>query len=94
MLGFIVMASLVILGLYAAMGEEMVLESLREDFEYITSGYLMPIRPALYECPICMASIWGTVIWFATGGGEPVYYLLFIFGIAGFNYLAVQMMDE
>lgn len=94
MLTLIIIASLAILGFYAAMGEGMILERLLTAFEYITRGALRPIRPALYECPVCMASIWGTAIWFANGSGDIVHYVVFIFGVAGFNYLAMQLTGE
>lgn len=95
MLETIVIGSLCVLGLYAAMGEGMILEFLRNFFERITNNkVLRPIRSALYECPICMASIWGTMVWLLLGDWFGVYWALYVFAVAGLNYVLINMVNS
>lgn len=101
MLETVVFAAFCVLGLYAAMGDGMVLEWLRIAFERVTDSKLLRyIRPALYDCPICMASIWGTIIWVVIGLHHPEKrlfddaWILYVFGVAGFNYLAVNLISS
>jgi hypothetical protein len=95
MLETTIFGALCVLGLYAAMGEGMILEKLRQAFEWITDNKVMKyIRPALYECPICMASIWGTAVWLVIGNPLGTYWVLYVFGVAGFNYIVLQFNNE
>jgi len=95
MLETVVFSALCVLGLYAAMGEGMILEWLRNFFERMTNNKILKyIRPALYECPICMASIWGTVAWLLLGNWFGISWVLYVFGVAGFNYAVLQLKDE
>lgn len=95
MLSTVIFGALCVMGLYAAMGEGMILEKLRVLFERATDNKVLKyIRPALYECPICMASIWGTVVWLVIGNPLGAYWVLYVFGVAGFNYVVLQFMDE
>lgn len=99
-----VFGALCVLGLYAAMGDGMILEKLRLLFEKITNnGILKYIRPALYECPICMASIWGTTVWIVIGVSHDGWewsdlfnaaWVLYVFAVAGFNYCILNMMSD
>lgn len=94
MLETIAIGSLCVLGLYAAMGEGMILELLHNFFEKITNNkVLRHIRPALYECPICMASIWGTVIWLLLGHWFSVSWILYVFAVAGLNYVLINLVN-
>lgn len=89
----ILIGSLCVMGLYAAMGEGMILEWLQKFLERISdNSTLRPLRPALYECPICMASIWGTVFWLILGA--PIFWILYVFAVAGLNYVIVNLTDE
>ena len=95
MLETVIFGALCVLGLYATMGEGMILEWLRGAFEFITDHKVLRyIRPALYECPICMASIWGTVVWLVLGNELGASWVLYVFGVAGFNYAILQLKDE
>lgn len=99
-----IFGALCVLGLYAAMGDGMILEKLRLFFEKITDNRILKyIRPALYECPICMASIWGTTVWviikvhhvgWVWSGMFDAAWILYVFAVAGFNYCALNMMDS
>lgn len=103
MLETVIFGALCVLGLYAAMGDEMILERLRLVFEKITDNRILKhIRPALYECPICMASIWGTTVWVIIGVNHDGWtwsifnsaWILYVFAIAGFNYCILNMMSD
>jgi ABC-type uncharacterized transport system permease subunit len=91
----VVFGALCVLGLYAAMGEGMILEWLRDLFERLTNNRVLKyIRPALYECPICMASIWGTAVWLVIGNGFGAMWVLYVFAVAGFNYVTVNLISD
>ncbi len=95
MVDLVVFGALCVLGLYAAMGEGMILEKLRDFFEWGTDNKVLRyVRPALYECPICMASIWGTVVWLIIGGDLNAPWVLYVFAVAGFNYVIVNITNN
>lgn len=101
MLETIFIGSLCVLGLYAAMGEGMILEFLRNFFERVTDNkVLRHIQPALYECPICMASIWGTVVWIIIAlhhPSESIFddsWVLYVFAVAGLNYILINSINN
>lgn len=95
MVDTIIIGALCVLGLYAALGEGMILERLRDLFEIVTDNRLLRyIRPALYECPICMASIWGSAVWFVIGNTVSVLWVLYVFGVAGLNYVIVNLISD
>lgn len=95
MIEVILIGSLCILGLYAATGEGMILEFLRNFFERATNNNILRhIRPALYECPICMASIWGTIVWLLLGNWFSVSWVLYVFAVAGLNYVLINLVNN
>lgn len=95
MLEVIGIGALFVLGIYAAMGEEMILHPLKRALEWATDNKILThMRPALYECPICMASIWGGAAWFIMGFGFTIYLLVYIVAIAGLNYVIVNLISE
>lgn len=95
MLETVIFGALCVLGLYAAMGEGMILQWLRDLFERVTDNRVLRyIRPALYECPICMASIWGTATWLIMGNTFNALWVLYVFAVAGFNYVVVNITSD
>lgn len=95
MLETIAIGSLCVLGLYAAMGEGMILEFLHDFLERATNNRLLRhIRPALYECPICMASIWGTIVWLLLGNWFSAAWVLYVFAVAGLNYVLINLVNN
>ena len=101
MLEVVIFGALCVLGLYAAMGEGMIFEGVKHFFERITNNKVLRwIRPALYECPICMASIWGTVVWVIVclhHKDKQMFdaaWVLYVFAVAGFNYVMVNIIDN
>lgn len=95
MLDSIGIGALFVLGIYAAMGDEMILHPLKQAMEWATNNRILKyVRPALYECPICMASIWGGIAWFLMGFGFTELLLIYIVSVAGLNYVVVNLISE
>lgn len=95
MLETVIFGALCVLGLYISMGEKMILEWFGNTMERMSNNWILrPLRPALYECPICMASIWGTVVWLTLGNPINAQWSLYVFAVAGFNYIVTSIMDN
>lgn len=95
MVNTVILGALCVLGLYAAMGERMVLQWLRDFFDRITDNRVLRyIRPALYECPVCMASIWGSVVWLILGNKFTIAWVLYVFAVAGLNYVILNLISD
>lgn len=91
----IAITSLVIFGVYASLQEGMILSRLRAAMERGTDNNLLRwIRPALYECVVCMASVWGTAVWMMDGRSLSFGYPVFIFAVAGLNYVILNLFNE
>lgn len=61
---------------------------------YLDKHCPLVFQNPLYNCLPCMASIWGTVAWFAIHGVDVEFwidnmkwYLIFIFSLSGLLYL-------
>ncbi len=64
---------LVIVGIWTLFEKDMLLEKLGD-----TLVLLLPkwVTFPLFECPICMSSVWGATVWLLSGGaltGVPAY---------------------
>lgn len=93
-----ILATLIIFGIHATTREGMIFHSFKmwiaskiekilsrkNDFYEAEKKTAFILKP-LFDCPACMASIWGTVIYFTLN--PDYHYLVFIFGLAGLNYL-------
>jgi hypothetical protein len=89
MLELIIISSLAIIGLHVAMWDGMILNIVRQALELAT--FRAPwLRKPLYACPPCMTSIYGSIIWFASGyvGWE---ILIFLPAVAGLNYFIISL---
>ncbi len=66
-----------------------------DKWHYTTRGFKLMVKP-LFACPYCMASIWGTVIFFVFL--LPVFSLaiwpVFCICLCGFNYVVNQFVNE
>ncbi|MCW3466510.1 hypothetical protein [Chitinophaga nivalis] len=94
MLEAIGIGTLFVLGVYAAMGEEMILHWLKLFLEQLTNNRILKyLRPALYECPICMSSFWGTIAWLLMGFHFSELWVLYVIAVAGVNYLVVNAIS-
>lgn len=90
MLEMIVISSLFIIGLHVAMWEGMILYRVRLFLDKLTESARI-VRKPLYGCPPCMASVWGTVLWFAFGHGIEWKWLLFVVAVSGLNYFIISI---
>lgn len=100
-----ILASLIIFGIHATTRVRMIFHPLRkkvsELFEFLlyrklgeyerTTKVAFILKP-LFDCPACMASVWGTVYYFTIGSSLP--YLVFIFALSGLNWLITMYMPE
>lgn len=79
----LIIGVLFISGLWAACAEGMIFGELADMAEKILPRELC--KP-LFVCPACMSSIWGTLVWFYTGGS---FYLwpIYIFCLCGAMHL-------
>ena len=110
-LELIIFASLVIWGVYASIQEGMIFEKIgfllrgKQDLDGDNNYYvkyrddLLPewLRKPLGTCPICMSSIYGTIIYaFAYFGGwidldyQFVHYICYVFAVSGLNYVILN----
>ena len=51
------------------------------------------IKKPLFNCPPCMASIWGTAGFVYTGIGWE-YWIVWVLSLAGFNYIVNKIIDK
>ena len=47
----------------------------------------------LFNCPPCMASVWGTLGFAYTGIGWQ-YWIVWVVSLAGFNYIVNKLLDK
>ena len=116
MIELLIINSLIIWGVYTSIQEGMIFEKLgylirgnygvNKKKDYIKTGrakYQLPnwIKKPLATCPICMASVYGTsVFWFAYLTGLIQYdyiiivYICYVFALAGLNYLILAFMND
>lgn len=79
------------LALYAAgvlQSEGMLLQPLRKWLN--GKGIPVFLAKPLYACPPCMASIWGSIVWFFVGVDFfSVDWPLFVFSVCGLTYILI-----
>jgi len=51
------------------------------------------LKKSLFNCPPCMASIWGTAGFIYTGMGWE-YWIVWVLSLAGFNYIVDKILDK
>lgn len=49
------------------------------------------VKP-LFGCATCMASIWGTLFWFTTGGSLSLWWVVACMALSGYNTIASQLI--
>ncbi len=116
MIELLIINSLIIWGVYTSLQEGMIFERLgfliRGNYDtdknkkYTKTGiakYQLPqwIKKPLATCPICMASVYGTpVFWYVYLTGLIQYdyiiivYICYEFALAGLNYLILAFMPN
>ena len=112
MIELLIINSLIIWGVYASLQEGFIWEYWGNRIRgkhhikgelYHYYKYQLPswIKKPLATCPICMASVYGTpVFWFAyltdliNFDFIIIVYICYIFALAGVNYLMLTFMPE
>ena len=63
---------------------------------YESSRYWLPsfIRKPLYECMICMASVWTAVFWFAAGNHLRPCLLMAMLIVCGINVIICAFLER
>lgn len=85
MLQILLITSFEIIGICMLFKEDMIFERPGEWLELHLPYY---ISKPLFMCIPCMASAWGTLLWFVQWNGTLSFGLLFfVLGVAGINYL-------
>ncbi|MEE9574069.1 MAG: hypothetical protein V3W20_13525 [Candidatus Neomarinimicrobiota bacterium] len=114
MIELLIINSLIIWGVYTSLQEGMIfgrignwirfeVEEVEQigDIKYPITKENLPfwIKKPLATCPICMASVYGTpVFWYAYLTGLIQYdyiiivYICYVFALAGLNYLILAFM--
>jgi hypothetical protein len=88
----IALGVLVIVGVWNAFDQKMVFGKLgawaRRKFpEWLT----MP----LFDCPMCMASVWGTTMWFGTGGDFSRWWAIYVVALSGMcKLVAIEWLNR
>lgn len=114
MIELLIINSLIIWGVYTSLQDGMIFEDLGDwvrgkyipdtiTYTKIPVGFHLPnwIKKPFATCPICMASVYGTPIFWGYYLYEaiPVYniifmYICYIFALAGLNYLILAFMPK
>ena len=104
MIELLIINSLIIWGVYASIQEGFIFEKVGNWIRGDVDGFKpLPswIKKPLATCPICMASVYGTpVFWFSYLTDLINFdfiifvYICYIFALAGLNYLILTFMPE
>ena len=97
MIELLIINSLIIWGVYTSLQEGMIFGRMGNDIR--NPKAIKWIAKPLGTCPICMASIYGTsIFWFAYFTDLINYdyiiivYICYVFALAGLNYLILTFM--
>lgn len=71
---------LMILGIWTLFREHMILGWLADGSRKVFHPALL--KP-LFDCPPCMASVWGTVVWFGTDGNISLWWPAYCLCLCG-----------
>lgn len=114
MIELLIINSLIIWGVYASIQEDMIFEKIgnwirghkivslpgKKDYEKVDN---LPswIKKPLGVCPVCMASVYGTpVFWFMylidyiQYDYIIIFYICYVFALSGLNYLILMFMPN
>lgn len=111
MIELLIINSLLIWGVYASLQEGFIFEKVGNWIRgfktaktyQIERKYNLPswIKKPLVTCPICMASVYGTPVFWLSYYMELInvdfiifVYICYVFALAGLNYLILTFMPE
>lgn len=85
------LGALVIVGVWNAFSAGMIFGWLRAKMRSWPKAFLMP----LFDCPMCMASVWGSIVWFATDGTLDRWWLIYVVALSGLcKLVSIQWLNE
>jgi hypothetical protein len=81
----------IIVGVWNAFAPGMIFGWLGDFLEkHIHEHFLKPV----FTCPCCMASVWGTTIWFLTGG-DVYYWPFFVIALSGLmKFIPISFLQK
>jgi len=92
MLKLLVISVLFINGLYAIFHRPMIGYKVKESFITLLTRFLgvrlgYQVAKPIISCPICMSSVWGSIIYFSAGNEITWSWPLFLILLSGAIYL-------
>lgn len=91
MIYHMILNALAIIGLHLATGDEMILDKPARYLE-VKLPYWMT-KP-LFNCPTCMASVWGTVYYIAFQPSNILHYPVYILGLAAIATFMTSLLPK
>jgi len=82
----LIIAHLVCVGVWNAFGNGQILGWLGD---ILDRRLPVPFQKPLYTCPPCLASTYGTIMWFLLGG-DVILWIPFIIALSGFNRIVAS----
>lgn len=82
----LIIASLVCFGVWNAFAPGMIFGWLGDTFDKRLPAAL---QKPLYSCPPCLASVYGSIMWFLLGG-DTTLWLPFVLALSGFNRIVAS----
>ncbi len=81
----------VIVGIWNAFAPGMILGWLGDFLEkHVNAHFLKPI----FTCTCCMPSVWGTAIWFLTGG-DVYFWPIFVIALSGLmKFIPISFLQK
>jgi len=73
------LAGFIIVGVWALFGKGMLLEPIGKWTDKWMSRW---VQKPLFDCPPCQSSVWGTAVWFSTGG-DWLWWIPFCLALCG-----------
>jgi hypothetical protein len=82
----LLIGSCVCIGVWNAFGKDEIMGWLGNILE---KHFPEKVNKPIFMCPPCMASLWGSAVWFYLGGGFWLWPV-FVLALSGLNVLVVQ----
>jgi len=87
-----VLAALVIVGVWNAFNEGMVFD---DAGKFLRKRLPKWITFPTFDCPMCMASVWGSIVWFNTGGNVTIEWFFFVVALSGLcKLVAIEWLNR
>lgn len=86
----IALGALLILGVWNAFGKGQILGSLGD---WLEDRFPPKLLKPLFTCVLCMPSVWGSAVWFLTGG-DWFYWMFYVIALSGLMKLIPMSLIE